>query len=96
MEIYSRTNWYLSRLEPEQEWRGVLHRRQVTRGPASRSALTFAFETAEELFPVYAANVEGQLAQFLGLPSIVRGKLVDLRDEGFGQELWIASIQRAN
>ena len=74
----------------------MLHRRQVTQGPASRSALTFDFLSGEEQIPVYAANVEGQLAQFLGYPSIVRGKLVDLRDEGFGQELWIASIQRAS
>lgn len=93
-EIFARTEWYRARPEPEREWRGVLRDRDVPTGPASRTALSYALITNDQkLHPVYAANVEKQLAPYVGRAVIMRAKLVDLSGEGYGQELWAASIR---
>jgi hypothetical protein len=94
-EIFASADWYIVRSEPEREWRGVLRERDVLFGPASRTALLHTLITEEGQLPVYTANIGQQVAPFVGLPVKVRGKLVDLSDEGFGQELWIGSIQVA-
>jgi len=93
-EIYARADWYLERPEPEMEWKGILEERAEPLGPNTRGALLFTLVTDQGRFPVYAANVEQKLAPYLGDPVIVRGKLVDLSKEGFGQELWIASLMK--
>lgn len=94
-EIYARAPWYLERPEPEALWAGVLQRREAPRGPAARSALTFALLTESRRLDVYAANVEIKLAHFIECQVIARGKLVDLSLEGHGKELWLASIAAA-
>jgi hypothetical protein len=43
------------------------------------------------MIEVYA-NAERLLDPFVGRPVSVEGKLVDLSDEGYGIELWIAAI----
>jgi hypothetical protein len=92
-EIYAGADWYVSRPEQEELWQGVLRERNVPLGPATRAALGYVLVTQDRELGVYAANVERQLASFVGQRVLVHGKLVDLSDEGFGQELWIASIQ---
>jgi hypothetical protein len=94
-EIFAEADWYLARSEPEKEWQGVLRNRDVLIGPATRTALLYTFVTDDKQLPVYTANIGQQLAPYVALPVIVRGKLVDLSNEGFGQELWIGSIQMA-
>jgi hypothetical protein len=92
-EIFAGTDWYRARPEPEMEWRGVIRHRDVVIGPASRTSVTYTLITNDQKhYPVYAANAEGQLVPYAGRAVIVRAKLVDLRAEGFGEELWIASI----
>jgi hypothetical protein len=93
VRIYADAVWYKSRLEPERRWRGILRRLPVLEGPGSRTALTFALVTAGKTYPVYAAGVEGELAPFTGRWVEVVGKLVDLGDEGFGEELWIGTAR---
>jgi hypothetical protein len=92
-EIYAGADWYVSRPEQEELWQGVLRERNVPLGPATRAALRYVLVTQDHELGVYAANVERQLASFVGQRVLVHGKLVDLSDEGFGQELWIASIK---
>ena len=92
-EIYAETDWYRDRPEPEELWRGVLQEREVPRGPATRAALLYTLVSEDGQLPVYAANAERQLAPFVGRQVLVSGKLVDLSDESFGQELWIAAIE---
>jgi hypothetical protein len=48
-------------------------------------------EQEAEMIEVYA-NAERLLDPFVGRPVSVEGKLVDLSDEGYGIELWIAAI----
>ncbi len=91
--IYGQADWYLARAEPEKAWRGVLRERQVTVGPATRTALAYALVTDEGDLPVYSAQLVATLAPFVGRQVLVRGKLVNLSSEGAGEELWIATIQ---
>lgn len=93
VRVHADENWYRSRPEREQRWRGILRERPVVAGPGSRTALGFALETAEGMYPVYSAGVTGVLARFEGQRLEVVGKLVNLADEGLGTELWIATIR---
>lgn len=93
LEIYAREDWYLDRAEPEKSWRGVLAPREIVQGPGARQALVYELIADEGSVAVYAANAQDQLEPFLGREVLIRGKLVDLREEGFGEELWIASIK---
>jgi len=92
-DIFAGTEWYCAQPEPERTWRGLLEEREVPHGPATRIALGYSLVTDQGSFPVYSANAEQQLAPFSGLRVMVWGKLVDLSREGFGRELWIASIR---
>ncbi len=91
--IYAKADWYLRRPERERRWRGILNDRAATPGPGTRTALVFALVSHEAVYPVYAAGVEKELSRFVGQTVEVDGKLVDLADEGFGKELWIATIR---
>lgn len=92
-KVFADSDWYVARPEAEQEWRGVLRERDVTLGPASRAAVSFELvvEGGQPL-PVYAANIRPRLAQHVGSNVTIRGKLVDLTQEGHGEELWIGWI----
>jgi hypothetical protein len=92
IEVYANANWYRARPEPEQSWHGLLQKREGPIGPATRSALRYTLVTEEDQLPVYAANAERLLDPFVGRQVSVEGKLVDLSDEGYGIELWIAVI----
>lgn len=92
IEIFRGFDWYSNRLEEEKIMKGFIKERQVVYGPNTRSALRYTFVTQNIQLPVYAANVEEKLSQFIGHDVLVCGKLVDLGSEGFGQELWIGSI----
>jgi hypothetical protein len=92
-QIYAGIDWYRARPELEKQWQGVLRKRDAPVGPATRAALMYVLVTKDSQIRVYAANVEKQLAPFVGRQVLVYGKLVDLTDEGFGQELWIGSMR---
>jgi hypothetical protein len=95
VEVYSGAAWYRKRTEPEKTWRGVLRELRPAVGPSGRASLRYALATEGRSLPVYAANVERRLRRFLGRKVVVRGKLIDLSGEGFGEELWIGSIRTA-
>jgi len=92
-EVYARTDWYRSRPEPERVWSGALQERSEVLGPGSRGGLAYTLITEQAWLNVYAANVKEVLEPFVGRQVLIRGKLVNLRNEGEGQELWIASIE---
>lgn len=91
--VYAKAEWYRARAEPEQLWRGILVKRDSPVGPNTRNALKYTLRIGKEDLAVYAAGVEERLASFVDQEVSVRGKLVDLREEGFGKEMWIASIR---
>jgi hypothetical protein len=44
-------------------------------------------------FDVYATHADAVLAPLDGRRVVAFGKLVSLRDDGYGDELWLASIE---
>jgi hypothetical protein len=94
-QIYAGADWYRARPEPEEARRGLLLERETPTGPATRTGLRYTLVAGEERVPVYAAQAMDQLAAFVGHKVVVDGKLVDLSAEGFGKELWIGSIRKA-
>ena len=92
-KVFADADWYIARPEAEQEWHGVLRERPVTLGPESRAALSFELVVdGGQPLPVYAANIRPRLAAHVGSHVTIRGKLVDLTPEGYGEELWIGWI----
>lgn len=73
----------------------MLRRRERGTGPNTRTALTYSLATSEGELDVYAAQADAVLAPLDGLRVVALGKLVDLRDDGYGEELWLASIDSA-
>jgi hypothetical protein len=92
-QVYGSADWYQSRPEPERIWTGTLEERRVGVGPETRGGLSYVLVSDLGQLNVYAANAEGLLAGFLGRSVRVRGKLVDLTQQGNGKELWPASIE---
>ena len=95
IEIYANESWYRERPEVEREWTGVLRKRPLQEGPNSRTALRFTLHVRDRSLPVYAAGAMEKLEPFTGKRATVRAKLVSLRAEGYGDELWIATIREA-
>jgi hypothetical protein len=91
-DVYAQADWYRERPEREVEMRGVLRRRDVPLGPGTRPALSFMLVADGREIDVYAATAERRLAPFVGRRVLATGKLVDLSGEGYGMELWLASI----
>ena len=92
-KIHEEASWYASRDEPMRAWFGTLKARESLSGPFGRAALDFALVTKEDAeLPIYSAGVHQELQRFMDQSVVVCGKLIDLSDEGFGQELWIGSI----
>lgn len=91
--LHAEAEWYRSRREAEREWHGRLERRKVVTGPGARTALRYALFITRETLPVYDPDGT-RLEPFVGQEVVARGKRVDLTSEGFGPELWIASIRR--
>lgn len=93
VKIYAGEPFYITAPEPEVVCRGVLTKRNQPLGPASRGGLNFTLVTPERHIPIYVVNVPRSLKRLVGHQVAVRGKLVDLSAEGFGQELWPESVQ---
>ena len=70
-----------------------MHRRDPIDGPAARATLRFSLVTGEGELPIYAAGVAKKLEPYVDKHVAVRGKLVDLSEEGFGLELWVGTIR---
>ena len=95
-QVYESTDWYQSRPEPETIWIGTLEENRSGVGPNTRGGLTYVLVGDRGPLNIYAANAEKLLEGFLRRSVRIRGKLVDLTDEGNGKELWPASIEGNN
>jgi hypothetical protein len=74
-------------------WRGVLQERRASTRPATQTGLAYVLVTEDEQLPVYIAHSAPKFAPYAGRHVVARGKGVDLSGEGYGKELWVASIQ---
>jgi hypothetical protein len=91
VNIFADQVWYLQRPEVEQTFLGILERRNQTDTPSGRLGLKYAL-VSDQTHVVYAAGAEQRLEPFVTKAVVVQGKLVDLRSEGFGLEVWMAKI----
>jgi hypothetical protein len=92
LTLYAQKSFYRERPETEQEWTGILRASPVRTGPNTRE-FPFRFELPGETLPVYGTGPEEDLLRSLvGHRLRVVGKRVDLRAEGAGFELWIATL----
>ena len=92
--VYATAEWYRTQVAPEQQWTGRLQKRPAVVGPNTRASLKYSLHTEQGPLLVYAADVDTLLTPFVNHEVEVVGKLVDLSSEGFGPELWMASIRR--
>jgi hypothetical protein len=95
-DIYGSTPWYRERPEPEELLEGLLIEAPPGTAPGERRPLGFVLATYGEKYPVYSADREEKLTRLAGWRLRVRGKRVDLSDEGFGEELWIGNVEDAS
>jgi hypothetical protein len=95
-DIYGSTSWYRERPEPEELFEGLLIEAPPATGPGERRALGFVLATFGGRYPVYSAGREEKLTRLAGWRLGVRAKRVDLLEEGFGEELWIGTVEDAS
>jgi hypothetical protein len=95
IDIYHRFNWYCEYDAAEKVWKSISTTIEKTKlGPNIRPSLKYTLVSEEgDQLDIYAANVERVLAQYIRKKVLILGKLVDLSNEGFGQELGIGSIE---
>lgn len=92
LEVFARERFYEERPELEEVLHGILRAVPVREGPNTRS-LPFALATPDGDYGVYVSGVdEASLQPFVGREVTVRGKLIDQSVEGYGVEVWMASI----
>jgi hypothetical protein len=92
VEISARERWYLDRAEKEESFQGTLRERKAQIGPGARGGLNFTLVSEGIDYPIYTGGANQKLHPFIGCFVRVRAKLVDLTKEGFGRELWVASL----
>lgn len=92
LTLHAQKAFYRERPEAEQELTGILRSAPVRTGPNTRE-FPFQFELPTETLPVYVTGSEVDLLRpFVGRRVRVVGKRVDLRAEGAGFELWVATL----
>ena len=96
IDVHRGQPWYVARPEPEREFVGTLESVPTVIGPGNRPALALVLRTSDRELPVYAAGVVDTLRPLVGPRLQIRGKAVDLTDEGGVRELWIATIVPAS
>jgi hypothetical protein len=85
--------WYRERPEPESVHAGHLRRETAGDGPMGRTGPRFDLEVASgERLRIYAPHLEAELEPWVDREVRLRGKLVDLRAEGLGVELWSLAV----
>ena len=91
--LHEEASWYQERSEPEEEWEGVLEVLDTVQGPGGRThRYALARENAARL-PIYTGNLGDVLDDLEHRRVRVTGKLVDLTDEGFGEEIWPSRVE---
>jgi hypothetical protein len=95
LNVFADASFYRERSEPEETLRGTLRERAVREGPNTR-VMPFTLSVGAEELGLYTSGFDTTaLEPFVGRGVEVRGKRIDLRSEGYGVEVWAASIRLA-
>ena len=92
LKVFSEQPFYLNRLEPEEVLVGLLQSAPVRDGPNTRD-MPFKLVVGPDAYSVYVAGFDHALLRpYVGYNVEVVGKRIDQREEGYGIEIWIATI----
>lgn len=92
LQVFAEKSFYVKRPEPEELFIGVFQRIPVQEGPNTREA-PFTLVVGTEKLSVYVAGFDIEtLNPYVGYEVEVIGKRIDQRKEGYGIEIWIATI----
>ena len=92
LRVFAEKSFYLGRPEPEELLIGVFQLAPVQEGPNTRD-MPFKLVVGTDTLRVYVAgfNIE-TLSAYIGHEVKVVGKRIDQSNEGYGIEIWIATI----
>ncbi|MBX3329962.1 MAG: hypothetical protein KF722_06150 [Nitrospira sp.] len=92
LQVFAEKSFYLKRPEPEERFIGAFRRTPVQEGPNTRET-PFTLIIGTDKLSVYVAGFDIEtLSPYVGHEVEVIGKRIDQRKEGFGIEIWIATI----
>lgn len=93
LTVFAEKTFYQERTEPEETFHGVLRRQKVRLGPNTRGMPLRLSEEKGEQLSVYVSGFDLEaLRPFVDRRVEILGKRIDLRSEGYGVEVWIATI----
>ncbi len=92
LPVFADEPFYLQRKEPEEVLVGVLRAAAVREGPDTRD-MPFKLLIGEDEFSVYTSGFDEEtLRPYVGHEVEIVGKRIDQTKEGYGIEIWIATI----
>ena len=92
LQIFAEDSFYLKRKESEEVLIGVLRPAPVREGPNTRD-MPFRLIIGDEEFSIYISGFDKEALQpYVNHEVVVVGKRIDQRKEGYGIEIWIATI----
>jgi hypothetical protein len=92
LEVFATKSFYRNRPEAEELLIGVLRTAVVREGPNTRD-MPFKLIVGDGEFSVYTSGVdEEMLRPYVDREVEIVGKRIDQREEGYGIEIWIATI----
>lgn len=95
LEVFAQKSFYRQRPESEEVLIGVLRRALLHEGPNTRD-MPFKLTIGDEELSVYTSGFdEEKLQSYVGHEVEFVGKRIDQHDEGYGIEIWIATILRS-
>ncbi|CAG9931622.1 conserved protein of unknown function [Candidatus Nitrotoga arctica] len=93
LQIFAEKSFYRERPEPEEVLTGVFQLAHVREGPNTRD-MSFRLVVGADKLNVYVAGLDvGTLRPYVGDEVEIVGKRIDQRIEGYGIEIWIATIE---
>ena len=95
LHVFADKPFYLERPEPEEILVGVLQLAHVREGPNTRD-MPFRLVVGTNKLNVYVTGLDVEtLRPYVGHEVAVVGKQIDQRIEGYGIEIWIATIENS-
>ncbi|MEO6421147.1 MAG: hypothetical protein ABIO31_00255 [Candidatus Nitrotoga sp.] len=93
LQVFAEKSFYLEKPEPEEVLIGVLQLAHVREGPNTRD-MPFKLVVGTYKLNVYVAGLDVEtLRSYVGHVIKVIGKRIDQHIEGYGIEIWIATIE---
>jgi hypothetical protein len=95
LPVFAEKSFYLEKPEPEEVFIGMLQLAHVREGPNTRD-MPFRLVVGTNKLNMYVTGLEVEtLRPYVGHKVEVVGKRIDQRIEGYGMEIWMATIKNS-